>query len=135
MCEAAYVYSARNLSHQKFLHLQLFGMSTTSLNPNGAYNNSMMFMTFLNFHCRQVSGTQNLCIYLYNCSKKGLYLLFILFFSFLSWSKASLCYCRPTALFISKEQGLCFIIFFISLPNTAMPERLWQKYMILNTMT
>lgn len=84
----------------------------------------------LNFHCRQVSGTQNLCIYLYNCSKKGLYLLFILFSSFLSWSKASLCYCRPTALFISKEQGLCFIIFFISLPNTAMPERLWQKYMI-----
>lgn len=45
LCEAAYAYSAHNLSHQKFLHLQLFGMSTTSLNPNGAYNNSVMFMT------------------------------------------------------------------------------------------
>lgn len=131
--EAAHVYSACNLCLQKLLHLQLFGMSTTSLNPNGARDNSMMFMIFLNFHCCQVSGTQNLCNYLHNCSKKKKkepYLLFILFSSFLSWSKASLCYCRPTALCISKEQGLCFIIFFISLPNTTMPERLWQKYTI-----
>lgn len=68
--EAAHVYSACNLCLQKLLHLQLFGMSTTSLNPNGARDNSMMFMIFLNFHCCQVSGTQNLCNYLHNCSKK-----------------------------------------------------------------
>lgn len=48
--EAAHVYSACNLCLQKLLHLQLFGMSTTSLNPNGARDNSMMFMIFLNFH-------------------------------------------------------------------------------------
>lgn len=131
--EAAHVYSACNLCLQKLLHLQLFGMSTTSLNPNGARDNSMMFMIFLNFHFK----CQELKIYATTYitvakkkKKKGPYLLFILFSSFLSWSKASLCYCRPTALCISKEQGLCFIIFFISLPNTTMPERLWQKYTI-----
>lgn len=49
---------------QKFLHFQLFGMSTAHLNPNGACdNNSVIFMAFLHFHCYRVSRTWNLFNY------------------------------------------------------------------------
>lgn len=54
--EVACTCAVRNLSLQKFIHFQLIGMSTTHLNPNGACDdNSTIFMTFLHFHCYQVS--------------------------------------------------------------------------------